>query len=137
MQILYQRTVTIWNHLDGGTWERETWYPTVIRHARLMITKGNARLRSGLETADSARLHISDEISEPDKPYTDPISWKSAPSSYYTLDAGSFFTDGDTSSEASDMDNFFEHMERKYPLCFRISTADRFEVIPHFEVFGR
>lgn len=94
-------------------------------------------MKSGLDTADTARLHISDEISRPDKPYVDPITWRNAPTRHYTLESeGSFFTEGDTST-AEITENFFENMERSYPACFRISKVDRFEVIPHFEVFGK
>ena len=94
-------------------------------------------MKSGLDTADTARLHISDEISRPDKPYVDPITWRNAPTRHYTLESeGSVFTEGDTST-AEITENFFENMEQSYPACFRISKVDRFEVIPHFEVFGK
>ena len=139
MEELYTKTVTIWNRLRGGTWEREQWFPTVITNARLIISKGNNVLKSGLETADTARLHISDSISVPDKPYVDPITWKNSPATHYTLESeeGSFFTEGDTSAEDTTESGFFERIEQTYPACFRISKVDRFEVIPHFEVFGK
>lgn len=136
---LYQKTVTIWNYLAGGTWTKETWYPTVISNVRLVVSKGNNVLRSGLATADTARLHISDDISIPDKAYINPIAWQNHPDTYYTLVSNdhSFFTEGDSSTEDSTQSNFFEYMKSRYEHCYKISSVDRFEVIPHFEVFGK
>jgi len=139
MEELYKDTVTIWNRMKAsGVWEEDTWYPTVITNARLIVSQGNNVLKSGVEGADTARLHISDAISVPDKPYADPVSWKDAPDVAFTLESqdGSFFTRGDTSGEAG-TDGFFEYMEAHHADCYRISKVDRFEVIPHFEVFGK
>ena len=98
-------------------------------------------MASGLTEVDSARLHISDTISQPDKPYIDPVQWRTHPGDYYTLESEnhSFFTSGDSSDEVPDLheDDFFEYMAATYHYCFRISSADRFEVIPHFEVWGK
>ena len=131
----------MWNCLKGdGNWAEDTWYPVVIEHARLIISKGHNMMTSGLEAADSARLHISDEISIPSKPYIGPIAWAADPEAYYTLESAnhSFFTEGDTSAEDAGVhDDFFSYMAGKYDHCYRISNVDRFEVIPHFEVWGK
>lgn len=140
----YNKTVTIWNKYSDGVWEAETWIPTVIKNVRLLVSRGNNIQNSGNISADSARLHISDEISLPDKPYLPPDSWRNLEqdnkSDYFTLDAEGegFFVEGDTSSVcASAYDNFFEHMKQNYTNCFKISSVDRFDIIPHYEVWGK
>ena len=139
----YNKTVTIWNRHVDTMWDKETWFPTVIKNTRLIVSKGNNIMASGLDTADTARLHISDNISISDKPYMDPIEWskleKAEKAGYYTLESQNytFFVEGDTSEEATDREDFFEYMKKTYNNCFKITSADRFEIIPHYECFGK
>jgi len=140
--IFFKDTVTIWNRFKGsGTWDREEWYPTVIQNARILISRGNNIMKSGNSSADSVRLHISDTFSTADKAYADPDAWKTLDKSgYYTLvcDDMSFFTEGDTSSEdLSSVDNALEYMKENHYKTFLISNVDRFELIPHWEVWGK
>lgn len=127
--IFYNRTATIWNKQEDGVWEEEVWFPTVIENVRILVSRGNNIQKSGNTEADSARLHIHDSISEPDKPYTKPEEWTAG--STYTLDKNTFFSIGDTSQITPDKD-FFNRSD-----VFHISSVDRFEIIPHFEVWGR
>lgn len=138
----YNKTVTVWNKCVDGIWERETWIPTVIENARLLVSQGNNIQNSGNSAADSARLHISDEISAPGKPYLPPSEWNKLEQdkkvSFFTLDDknDSFFVEGDVSA-VDVKENFFSFMKENYPNCFKISNVDRFEIIPHFEVWGK
>jgi len=34
-------------------------------------------------------------------------------------------------------DGFFSFMKENYSNCFKITSVDRFEIIPHFEVWGK
>lgn len=140
----YVKTATIWNKYSDDLWEKEVWMPTVIKNVRLLVSRGNNVQNSGNAAADSARLHISDEFSEPEKPYIPPAEWFALPTdekiNYFTLESenNSFFVEGDTSGEdASLQENFFEYMKMKHSNCFKISNVDRFEIIPHFEVWGK
>lgn len=140
----YNKTVTIWNKSADGLWETEAWYPTVIKNVRLLVSRGNNIQNSGNAAADSARLHIDDSISDPARPYVPPADWKRLPDDekekFFTLESenDSFFVEGDTTSENPSLqENFFEHMKMNYSNCFKISSVDRFEVIPHFEVWGK
>lgn len=142
--IFYVDTVTIWNRYVDGIWEKEIWMPTLIENARLLVSRGNNIQNSGNSSADSARLHISDIESNPQKPYMDPSEWNALTQSekgeYFTLESEScsFFVRGDTTKvDASEKDNFFEYMKKTYPDCFKITSIDRFEIIPHFEVWGK
>ncbi len=117
--------------------------PTVLENVRLIISKGNNVITSGLDTADTARLHISDSISISEKPYLDPVEWSKLEAAekqgYYTLESQNhtFFVEGDTSEEVTDKENFFEYMKENYNNCFKITSVDRFEIIPHYECFGK
>lgn len=141
----YVKTITIWNkYTDDGVFGAEHWIPTVIENVRLLVSHGNNIQSSGNSAADNARLHISDELSAPTKAYMPVSDWikldASEKSKYFTLDSenDSFFVEGDTSIvDSTSQDNFFEYMKRNYSNCFRISSVDRFEVIPHFEVWGK
>lgn len=142
--LFYNKTVTIWNKDVDGIWEKESWLPTVIENVRLLVSRGNNIQNSGNAAADSARLHISDEISVPAKPYLPRTEWEKLPleekSRYFTLGSenDSFFVEGNTSLlEAAAQDNFFAYVKANYPNCFKISNVDRFEIIPHFEVWGK
>lgn len=142
--LFYINTVTIFNKkITANTLgAQEVWYPTVIANARLLVSKGTNIQKSGLETADAARLHIDDEISSPSKPFKSRSEWDALPdgqkAQYWTLDSdkGTFFVEGDCSSDEI-VPNFFEVMKKRHDNCFRVSSVDRFGLIPHFEVWGK
>lgn len=141
MDAFYNRTVTIWNRYEsGGIWDNETWYPTVIENARLIISRGNNIQKSGNSAADSARLHIMDGVSTADKPFLSYADWIASEDkgSYYTLCANdmNFFTEGDTSG-LTPGENFFKTVKAQVENCFLISSVDRFEIIPHWEIWGK
>lgn len=142
--IFYADTVTIWNKYVDGLWEKETWIPTLVENVRLLVSRGNNIQNSGNSSADSARLHISDIESNPKKPYKTPAEWNALlpeeKSKFFTLESenGSFFAEGDsTAVDASAHENFFEFMKKSYSNCFKITSVDRFSIIPHFEVWGK
>ena len=145
MSVFYNRTVTIWNqYTTGDVFEKEVWLPAVLSDVRLLISRGNNIMSSGNSAADSARLHISDSLSSADKTYLSPDEWAAADeetkAQSYTLlsNERAFFTEGDTSAEDPDShDNFFAYMHAKYHDTFMISNVDRFEIIPHWEVWGK
>lgn len=140
----YDRTVTIWNKYTDGLMETEIWLPTLIENVRLLVSKGNNVMNSGLDSADSARLHIMDGASVLDKPYLDPVEWEKLPNEekaqYFTLESenDSFFVEGDaTAVNSTDNANFFNFMKENYHNCFKITSVDRFEIIPHWECWGK
>lgn len=143
--IFYDKTVTIWNKYVNGKYEEEIWIPTLINNVRLLVSAGNNIMKSGLESVNSARLHIDDHMSQSSKPYIEPTEWMKLPESekanYYTLESvnDSFFVEGDTTTEDYTMfpNSFYEHMKQTYNNCFRINEVDRFGLIPHFECWGK
>lgn len=139
--IFYKDTCTIWNKHIDGIWETEIWFPTVVKNVRILVSRGNNIQSSGNSAADSVRLHIMDGTSKFDKLYMDYKDWARLTAAEkmefatLTSENESFFTVGDSSKEVS-TNNFFSVMKEKYN-SYRISSVDRFEVIPHFEVWGK
>jgi hypothetical protein len=138
----YNRTVTIWNKYVDGLLETEIWLPTLIKNVRILVSRGNNIVTSGLESADSARLHISDSVSELGKPYKSASEWnklvQTEKPNFFTLDSenDTFFVEGDTVA-LEPKDNFFDYMKRNYTNCFKVTSVDRFDIIPHWEVWGK
>ena len=146
-ELFYDRVVTVWNKkviANARLGSPEEWFPTVLNNVRLLVSRGNNVMKSGLETADSVRLHILDGVSIADglKTYVSRIEFDALDDSgrqnHWTLDSdnNTFFVEGDVSSEVV-YDNFFELMKKKYNNCYRVSNVDRFELIPHWEVWGK
>lgn len=143
--IFYNKTVTIWNKYADSIYESEVWLPTLIENVRLIVSEGNNIMKSGVDNVDSARLHIDDAISVSSKPYLEPMAWKELPTSekanYYTLESldDTFFVEGDyTETDYTEhLFNFYEHMKLTCNNCFRINKVDRFDLIPHFECWGK
>lgn len=136
--IFYNKTVTVYNRSVEGLMGKETWFPTVLKDVRLLITKGENISKSGMESADSARLFIKTDNLP--KEYKKPLEWQNLSAEdktrVFTLISGTdFFVEGDTSSEEPETD-FFLYMKEKYDNCFKITNVDVFELIPHLEVGG-
>jgi len=144
-EIFFNQVVTVWNRrkaTKNRLEAQEVWYPTVISNVRLLVTRGNNIIKSGLESADSARLHILDGVSIESKTFKNRVEWDALTDdeaqNFWTLDSDNytFFVEGDLSG-ISVVPNFFEEIKKSYNNCFRISSVDRFELIPHWEVWGK
>jgi len=137
--IFYNKTVTVYNRSVEGLMEKETWYPTVLEGVRLLITKGENVSKSGMESADSAKLFI--KTNNLSKEYKKPLEWQNLSaedkSKTFTLTSGfDFFVEGDATAEVPTESDFFTYMKQKYDNCFKVTNADVFELIPHLEVGG-
>lgn len=124
--IFYNKTVTVYNRSVEGLMEKETWYPTVLKDVRLLIT-------------DSAKLFI--KTNNLSKEYKKPLEWQNLSAEdkakTFTLTSGvDFFVEGDTTAEVPAESDFFSYMKEKYDNCFKVTNADVFELIPHLEVGG-
>lgn len=138
--IFYKDTVTVYNKTDGDDplIGGSVWYPTVLEHVRLLVTKGANVDKNGSESADTARLHIRTDNLK--KPYLEPKEWQAtedkAGSFTLTPDAD-FFVDGDTSAEDAGKEDFYGYMVGKYDRCYKITNVDTYTLIPHLEVGGK
>lgn len=137
--IFYNKTVTVYHRTTEGLMEKETWYLTVLKDVRLIVARGENISKSGLESADSAKLFVK-TVNLP-IPYKKPLEWQNLSAEdkekSFTLVSGEdFFVEGDTSGEEVLESGFFSHMKGKYDNCFKITNVDVFELIPHLEVGG-
>jgi len=134
--IFYSKTVTIFNSVsDDDVMGADSWLPTVLHDVRLLETQGKNIEKSGITSADSAKLFIKTDNLE--KPYMDPKEWSQSEnkSDAFTLCKDrDFFIVGDVSDETVAS---FEQMKEKYDGCYQITTVDKYSLIPHFEVGGR
>lgn len=134
--IFYQDTVTVYNKYENKKAGETAYFPTVLENVRLLITKGANMASSGMDTADSAKLFIHTDTLK--KPYVLPKEWsrQEDKTKAFTLAAGDFFVEGDTSEEDTNVKEFTQYMKRKYDNLFTVTTVDSFKLIPHLEVGG-
>ena len=137
--IFYNKTVTVYHRTTEGLMEKETWHSTVLKNVRLLVTRGENISKSGMESADSAKLFI--KTNNLPIPYKKPLEWlnlsEEDKAKNFTLVSGEdFFVEGDTSTEEISESGFFSYMKGKYDNCFKITNVDVFELIPHLEVGG-
>ena len=137
--IFYNKIVTVYNRTVDGLMEKETWYPTVLKNVRLLVTKGANVSKSGMSSADAASLYVKfDLLPDGSKKYMAPKAWCNLQdkTDYFTFTSGEdFFVEGDTSGEEIS-DNFFQYMKDKYDNCFKVTNVDVYDLIPHLEVGG-
>lgn len=136
--IFYNKTVTVYNRYENED-GNEVWLPTVLENVRLLITRGENVSKSGMESADSAKLFI--KTNKLAKSYKKPLEWQNLSAEgkreCFTLtSADDFFVEGDTGTEEILESDFFSYMKGKYDNCFKITNVDTYELIPHLEVGG-
>ena len=140
--IFYNKTVTVYNKTSDDLMGTETWYATVLKNARLLVTKGANVSKSGMDSADAASLYVKPELLQDGcKKYLPAKEWLRMPDKckdyFFTFTSGEdFFVEGNTSSENISESDFFLYMKEKYDNCFRVTNVDRYELIPHLEVGG-
>ena len=59
---MYSKTITVFNKYVNQK-DEIFWYPTVIRNVQLIVDKTANVAKTGLESADTASLHIRFQIS--------------------------------------------------------------------------
>lgn len=134
------QTVTIFNRSIGDDiLGDDAWYVTVLNNVRVVRTEGKNISTSGLENADSVKVHImlDDELN---KPYMEPRAWSELldKTEAFTLAGGNdFMVLGDVSDIEAEVPDLFQYCKDTYDGVFRITHVDRYIVIPHLEVGGR
>lgn len=137
--IFYNKTVTVFNqYMDEGPTGAVHWLPTVLENVRLIETHGANISKSGIAGADAASLYIKTE----DLNYLEPKAWKTLTleekKKKFTLAPDSdFFVKGDHSKEDLSQVDFFSYMKKKYDGVYKVTTVDKYELIPHLEVGGK
>lgn len=144
---MYTETVTIFNKLK--TAQGTTWYPTVLHNVDLNTDKGANVAKTGLESADTAKLHVrygktGDVITIAGKPYKRPKEWtaQADPSGTITFGSGDMFMRGEyPETPINDADyakTFQDYLNKTYDDVYLITTVGGpYKLIPHFEIGGR
>lgn len=150
---MYNKVVTIFNKYEDQTGEIY-WYPHVLSGVDLIIDKAANVAKTGLDSADTANLHVKYRIVDGnkmigDKPYLPPKEWEQQPndelSESITFDSGDFFMEGEYStdpikdSDYTDRVNsgFYDYINKRHDYVFLITNVGGpYTLIPHFEIGG-
>ena len=148
---MYTDTVTIFNKLK--TAQGITWYPTVLHNVDLITDKAANVAKTGLESADTAKLHIrytltAGTITISGKAYKRPKEWAALsiseiPTSL-TFNTGDIFFRGEfpetpiNNSDQAYKDGFQTYFGKTYDDVYLINTVGGpYKLIPHFEIGGK
>lgn len=149
---MYTDTVTIFNKLK--TAQGITWYPTVLHNVDLITDKGANVAKTGLESADTAKLHVryilvDGVIIIAGKTYKRPKEWAAQAEAGFPLSltfasGGDFFIRGEyAETPINDADpphksGLFDYINKTRDDAYLINTAGGpYTVIPHFEIGGK
>lgn len=149
---MYTDTVTIFNKNKAA--QGITWYPTVLHNVDLNTDKGANVAKTGLESADTAKLHvrytlIDGVITIAGKPYKRPKEWAAQsetglPASLTFTGGADFFIRGEyAETPISDADpayknGFYDYINKTHDDVYLITTVGGpYKLIPHFEIGGK
>ena len=150
---MYTDTVTIFNK-HGDSRVGITWYPTVLHNVDLITDKGANIAKTGLESADTAKLHIRYTLTDgvvtiAGKTYKRPKEWAAQTETGYptslTFASGSdFFVRGEfpetpiNESDPAYKGGFQSYFNKTHDDVYLITTVGGpYTVIPHFEIGGK
>lgn len=150
---MYDKTVTVFNKYTDQTGNIH-WYPHVLHRVDLIVDKAANIAKTGLDSADTAKLHIKYHIDDGKKiigslPWLPPKEWERQPndelSESITFDSGDFFMEGEYSidpikdSDYTDRVNggFYDYINKRHDYVFLITNVGGpYTLIPHFEIGG-
>lgn len=144
MVLFGNKKVTVYNRHFDNIEETEVWIPTLLKNVNLVVTKNNNIEKSGVDSADTARLFVDDKCS--DKEYLQPKAYKSLSleekENYYTFQSDDttpdFYVEGDTTDVEIMEEGFYEWMLNHYDNVFHITAVDVYkDVMPHMEIGGK
>lgn len=150
---MYNKVVTIFNKYEDQTGEIY-WYPHVLSGVDLIVDKAANIAKTGLDSADTAKLHVKYHSSNNivmvgNLPWLPPKEWGQQPndelSESITFDSGDFFVEGEYNTDpVKDSDytdrvngGFYDYINKRYDYAFLITTVGGpYTLIPHFEIGG-
>lgn len=150
---MYDKTVTVFNKYTDQN-DNIYWYPHVLSGVDLIIDKAANVAKTGLDSADTANLHVKYHIDGTvmvgNKPYLPPKEWEKQPnddlSESITFASGDFFMQGEyaetpilDSDYANRVDGgFYDYINKRHDYVFLITTVGGpYTLIPHFEIGGK
>lgn len=150
---MYDKTITVFNKYVNQK-DEVYWYPTVVKGVQLIVDKSANIEKTGLDTADTATLHVMYKIADgkrvvSGKEHLEPKKWakqiNDTLGKTLTFASGDFFMVGEYSEKmVSDEDyqsrsngGFYDHMNRNNDNVFLITNVGTYTLIPHFEIGGK
>ena len=150
---MYDKIITVFNKYVNQK-DEIFWYPTVIKGVQLIVDKSANIEKTGLDTADTATLHVlyrisSDEKVVSDKKYLEPKKWAKKINDTLghtvTFASGDFFIEGEYGERMiADEDyqsrrdgGFYDYMNKNHDNVFLITNVGTYTLIPHFEIGGK
>ena len=138
--LFYNDTVTLFNRFYDPDTDEEKYYPTLLENVNLVETKGANVTKSGLDSADAAKLFI--DLGELSKKYMDPNAWDALPETekanhitFHPTD--DFFIKGDQTGLELPKSCVYEWAHDSMDSVYKVTTVDKYEdIMPHFEVGG-
>ncbi|MCM1245984.1 MAG: hypothetical protein NC293_10120 [Roseburia sp.] len=142
---MFVDTVTVFNFFEDQESGECRWYPKVLHGVELQTAKGIVADTKGVDTADKASLHIpySGNMTVCGYDYRKPLAWQAYDdkTQCITIAENDFFVEGAFDlavvDEADYPEGFYEHMRASYDDVYNITSVNRYDTIPHFEVGGR
>lgn len=134
------KTVTLFNRSFNAETEEETYYPTLLENVDLVETKGANVSKSGMDSADAAKLYI--DLSKMPKPYIEPKAWaalseEEKPNYITFTPAEDFFIKGNHTDVVLPENDVYQWLLDNCDDCYKVTTIDKYEdILPHFEVGG-
>lgn len=150
---MYDKTITVFNKYVNQK-DEISWYPTVIKGVQLIVDKSANIEKTGLDTADTATLHVlygvvSNEKVVSGKKYLEPKKWAKQINDTLghtvTFSSGDFFIEGEHDEKMiADEDyqsrrdgGFYDYMNKNHDNVFLITNVGTYTLIPHFEIGGK
>lgn len=140
MGLFYNDTVTLFNRFYDPDTDETKYYPTLLENVNLVETKGANVTKSGLDSADAAKLFI--DLGELSKKYMEPKAWDALPEAekpkcitFHPTD--DFFIKGDQTGLELPKSCVYEWAHDSMDSVYKVTTVDKYEdIMPHFEVGG-
>lgn len=134
------KKVTLFNRSFNAETEEETYYPTLIEGVDLVETKGANVSKSGMDSADAAKLFVC--IDDVNKTYMEPKAWdaltEDEKKNYITFHSTEdFFVKGDQTAVDLPETDAYEWMRNNFDDVYKVTNIDKYEdILPHFEIGG-
>lgn len=140
VRLFYNDTVTLFNRFYDPDTDETKYYPTLLENVNLVETKGANVTKSGMDSADAAKLFI--DLGGLTKKYMEPKAWDALPDAekmkYITFHpTDDFFIKGDQTSLELPESCVYEWAHDSMDSVYKVTTVDKYEdIMPHFEVGG-
>lgn len=143
MGLFYNDTVTLFNRFYDPDTDETKYYPALLENVNLVETKGANVTKSGLDSADAAKLFVDfADLGKMGKSYMDPKAWDELPEAekpnYITFHpTEDFFIKGDQTGLELPESCAYEWVHDNMDAVYKVTTVDKYEdIMSHFEVGG-